>query len=77
MDRPHWTSPASWSRLEKAVLAQPEYAEDALEDLHAMTARWSAARRETLLLAVADRALGGVPLPAAVLLALAEAMHDR
>ena len=76
MDRPPWTSAIAWQRLEPALRAQAEHAADALIDLGAMTARWDAARRDRLLMRVADLALAGLPLPAALITALTELLGD-
>jgi hypothetical protein len=55
---------------------QPEHAADSVADLQAVTARWGAAPRERLVLRVADLALAGLPLPAALIVALAEVLDD-
>ena len=62
--------------LVRALEAQPAHAADALGDLEAVTASWSAERRAWLVVQVAERAGAGVPLPAALMLALGEVLGD-
>jgi hypothetical protein len=76
MDRPTWIEPAAWKRLATALEAQPAHAADALSDLEAVTAAWSLERRTWLVVRVAEQAHAGVPLPAALMLALCEALDD-
>ena len=76
MDRPDWIEPATWKRLALVLDAQPAHAADALSDLEAVTASWSAERRAWLVVRVAERAGAGVPLPAALMLALGEVLGD-
>jgi hypothetical protein len=76
MDRPGWIEPGTWRRLALVLEAQPAYGEDALSDLEAVTASWSAERRTWLVVRVAERAGAGVPLPAALMLALGEVLGD-
>ena len=76
MDRPDWIEPATWKRLALVLDAQPAHAADALSDLEAVTATWSTVSRTRLLERVAGRAARGVPLPAALMLALSEVLGD-
>ena len=76
MDRPGWIEPAVWTRLASALEAQPAHAADALSDLEAVTASWTRERRTWLIARVAERAIAGVPLPAALMLTLGEVLGD-
>lgn len=72
---PSWMSLEAWDRLRPVLAAQPAHAADALSDLHAVTHCWDAERRSWLVDRVADRARSGTPLPAALMLALCEALY--
>jgi hypothetical protein len=76
MDRPGWIEPTTWKRLVLVLEAQPAHADDALGDLEAVTATWSAEARTRLLERVTHRAAGGAPLPAALMLALGEVLDE-
>ena len=76
MERPRWMSPEAWQRLVPVLHAQPGHAADALLDLGSVTRCWDAERRTWLVLRVADRARLGMALPAALMLALCEALDD-
>jgi hypothetical protein len=62
--------------LRLALASQPAHAEDFLADLEVLTAGWESERRAWLLDRVAWRAVRGTPLPAALIMALAEALDD-
>jgi hypothetical protein len=72
MDCPPWITPA----LRLALTAQAEHAADAVADLAAITAGWDAASRSALVDRVARQAVRGMPLPAALMVALTEALDD-
>ncbi len=69
-------SPDAWQLLLPVLEAQPQHAVDALIDLRAVTLRWDAERRTWLVRRVAARGLRGTPLPAALMLALCEALDE-
>lgn len=72
MDGPEWVAPPLRPRLQLALAAQPQFAEEALADLEAVTAGWDEARRTRLVERVVRHALLGKPLPAALMVALGE-----
>ncbi len=66
----------AWERLRPVLVAQPAHAADALSDLRVVTQCWDAERRSWLVHRVADRGRTGTPLPAALMLALCEALDE-
>ena len=62
----------AWRRLECALRAQPAHAPDALADLRALTAGWSAPARLEALERFTVHARSGVPLPAAFIHAVSD-----
>ena len=62
--------------LRRLVAAQPQHAADAWADVAALTARWSPAARARLVWRVIAWAEAGVPLPAALVLALGEVLDE-
>jgi hypothetical protein len=62
--------------LRRVAAMQPQHAGDACGDLAAVTARWSPAARARLACRVVAWAEAGVPLPAALVLALGERLDD-
>jgi hypothetical protein len=62
--------------LRRVLAAQPQHTPDAWADLAAVTARWSPAARARLAWRMVAWAQAGVPLPAALVLALGEALDE-
>jgi hypothetical protein len=68
MPCPEWVPEAARGRLEAVLLGQPAHAQDALDDLSALSAGWDAATRARLLERFLFHAERGIPLPAATIL---------
>lgn len=76
MECPDWVPASAWARLAAVLAREPEHALDVLEDLRAVSQLWSDALRERLLLRFVLRAEAGRPLPAALVLALADLLGE-
>jgi len=75
MQRPDWVPGPAWRRLEVALRAHPEHAQDALEDLDGLVATWDDATRERFLARFVERAEDGLSLPAAFILGVSDLLE--
>lgn len=66
----------AWARLDAVLTGQPEHAQDALDDIEAVTRRWTPELRCLLLERFTRLGETGLALPAALLMAVGQLMEE-